>query len=191
MVRSGSVPRGDAVHRVSRPRGLLGTRRSAGLASTVGPLLVGVILAFAWNMAGSHGPEMPQPGLGLAPTVGTAVDQAADQAWASVTSVSTRFPDDRVSPPAGSRGPLGTDCDRARSSGTVRAAPSVDSAHVSACTSPRRLPEARKKASTTSALTTMWSAHRRYGHSSTLIVAVSTRGERVLRLVGHVDGCRR
>ena len=142
------------MHRGSRPRGLLGTRGRAGLASTVGPLLVGVILAFAWNMAGSHGPEMPQPGLGLAPTVGTAVDQAADQAWASATPTSTRFPDDRVSPPAGSRGPLGTGCDRARSSGMVRAAPSVDSAHVSACSSPRRLPEARKTASAMSASTT-------------------------------------
>ena len=92
------------MHRGSRPRGLLGTRGRAGLASTIGPVLVGVIFAFAWNMAGSHGPEMSQPDPGLAPTVGTAVDQAADQAWASVMPTATRLPDRRVSSPAGSGG---------------------------------------------------------------------------------------
>jgi hypothetical protein len=68
-----------------------------GLASTVGPL-VSIILAFAWNTAGSRSAEMPQPDPGLAPTVGTAVDQAADQVWASVTPMSTRIPARRVSP---------------------------------------------------------------------------------------------
>src|SRR5487761_1236979 len=95
VVRSGSVPRGDAVHRGSRPRGF-GPRSRAGLASTIGPVLVGVIFGFAWNMAASHGPAMPQPDPGLAPTVGTAVDQAADQTWASVTPTTTRSPDRRV-----------------------------------------------------------------------------------------------
>jgi hypothetical protein len=158
VVRSGSVPRGSGVRRASRPRGLLGTRGRAGLASTVGPVLVGVILAFAWNMAGSHAPEMPKPGPALAPTVGTAVDQAADQAWASVTPTSTRLPDHRASFPARSRGV------------------------------PRQSPEARKKATATSTSTTARPAHRRSGRPGTLIVAVPTRGKPALRFVGHADG---
>ncbi len=96
------------MHRGSRPRRLLGARGRAGLASTLGPVLVGVIFAFAWNVAGSHEAATPQPGLGLAPTVGMAVDQAADQAWANVMPTATRLPDRYVSPPAGSGG-LGAD----------------------------------------------------------------------------------
>ena len=161
LVRYVSVSRGDALHRRSRSRGPFGGQGRTGLASTVVPVMIGVILAFVWNiMAGSHGPEMPQGDPGPAPTVGTAVDQAADQAWASVTPTSTRIPDRRPSPPAGSRGPVSTDCARARSPRVVRAAPAVDSAHASACPSLRRSPEARKKASAMSASTTGWSAHR-------------------------------
>ena len=99
------------MHQASRPRGLLGTRGKAGLASTVGPVLVGVIFAFAWNMAGTRGPEVSQPDPGLAPTVGTAVDQAADQAWASVMPTATRLPDRRLNGVAAHRGaaaPLGS-----------------------------------------------------------------------------------
>ena len=120
------------MHRGSRPRGLLGTRGRTGLASTVVPVLVGVIVAFAWNMATSHGPQVPQPGAGLAPTVGTAVDQAADQAWASATPITTHLPY-RSTPPAraASRGPASTGCHRAGSSRVVRTAPAVDSAHAS------------------------------------------------------------
>ena len=158
------------------PRWLPGTRGGAGLASTVGPVLVGVIFAFAWNMAAPHGPVMPQPGPGLAPTVGTAVDQAADQAWASATPITIRPPDRRTPDPAGSRGPAMTGCHRAWSSRVVRAVPAVDSAKVSACSSLRRFPEARKTASAMSASTTALSAHRRPGHFSTLIVVVPTRG---------------
>jgi len=188
VVRSGSVPRGDAMHRGSRPRRLLGARGRAGLASTVGPVLVGVVFAFAWNMAGSHGAAMPQPDLGLAPTVGRAVDQAADQAWASLMPTATRLPDRYVSPPAGSGGLAGTDCARARSSREAYATPTVDSAHVSACSTPRRIRPARKAASNRPAFTTASSAHRRSGHSGTLIVVVTTRGKPPLRFAGHVDG---
>ena len=176
------------MHRGSRPRGLLGTRGRAGLASTVGPVLVGVIFAFAWNMAGAHGPEMSQPNPGLAPTVGTAVDQAADYAWASVMPTATRLPDRRVSSPAGSRGLAGTDCGRASSSRGAHAAPTVDSAHASACSSPRRTRQARNTASARSASTAVSSAHRRSGNSSTLIVVAPTKGKPALRFVGHVDG---
>jgi hypothetical protein len=128
------------VHRGSRPRGLRGARGRAGLASTIGPVLVGVIFAFAWNMAGSHAPGMPQPGPGLAPTVGTAVDQAADQAWASVMPSATRLPDRRVPSPA--------------------------------------------------APTTRPLAHRRSGHSGTMIAVVPAGGKPTLRFAGHVDGYR-
>jgi hypothetical protein len=110
------------VHRGSRPRGFFASRGRAGVASTVVPMLIGVILAFVWNVAGTHGLEMPQAGPALAPTVGTAVDQAVDQAWASATPASTRFPDRRPSSSAGSRRLAGTRCHQARSSRTVRAA---------------------------------------------------------------------
>jgi len=174
------------VHQGSRPRRLLGARGRAGLASTIGPVLIGVIFAFAWNMAGSHGAAMPQPGPGLAPTAGTAVDQAADQAWASVMPTATLLPD-RSTPSAraASRGPARTGCHRAGSSRVVRTARAVDSAHASACPSPRRLPvtpqrlpEARKTTSAISASTTAWSVHRKAGYSSTLIVVMPTREKR-------------
>ncbi len=168
--------RKDGVRRESRPRWLPGSRGGAGLASTVGPVLVGVIFAFAWNMAGSHVPEMSQAGPGLAPAVGTAVDQAADQAWASATSITTRPPDRRTPGAAGSRTPARTGCHGARSLRVVRAIPAVDSAKVSACSSPRRFPEARKTASAMSPSTTALSAHHRPGHFSILIVVVPTRG---------------
>jgi hypothetical protein len=185
VVRSGSVSREDAMHRGSRPRGLLSTCGKAGLASTIGPVLVGIVFAFGWNMAASHGSATPQPGPGLAPTVGTAVDQAADQAWASVTPTSTRSPDRRVPSPAGSRGPAGTACDRARSSGGTHAASAVDSEHMSTCHPPRRSPEARKKAS---ASTIRKAAHHGLGYSGTLIVVIPARGKPALSFVGHVDG---
>ena len=90
------------------------------------------------------GPEMPQPGPGLAPTVGTAVDQAADQAWASATPITNRLLDRRTPDPAGSRGPARAGCHRAWSSRVVRAVPAVDSAKVPACSSPRRFPEGKE-----------------------------------------------
>jgi len=182
------------MHQGSRPRGLLGTRGRTGFASTVVPVLVGVIVAFAWNMATSHGPQVPQPGAGLAPTVGTAVDQAADQAWASATPITTHLPY-RSTPPAraASRGPVSTGCHRAGASHVVRREPTVDSAHASTCSSPRRLPEAprrlpeaRKTTSAMSASTTAWSVHRKPGYSSTLIVVMPTREKRA-ELVGRVD----
>ena len=147
------------MQRVSRPHGLFGSRGRAGLVSTVVPVLIGVMLAFAWTMAGSYGPEAPQAGPGLAPTVETAVDQAAGQAWASVTPTSTRIPDRPTSSPARSRGMAGTRCNRARSSRTIRAAPAVDLANASACSLPRQFPEAAKTGSAGFASTTAWSAH--------------------------------
>lgn len=175
------------MHRGSRPRRLLGARGRAGLASTLGPVLVGVIFAFAWNVAGSHEAAAPQPGPGLAPTVGMAVDQAADQAWANVMPTATRLPDRYVSPTAGSGGLAGTDCARVRSSHRTHATPTVDSAHVSACSTLRRIRPARKKAAAPSAPTTASSAHRRSGHSRTLIVVIPTKEKPALRFAGHAD----
>jgi hypothetical protein len=123
VVRFRSVPRGDAAHQGSRPRGLLSPRGRMGLASTVGPVLVGVVFAFAWNVAASHGPELAQPAPGIAPTVGTAVDQAADQAWASATPITTPAPAHRAR----------TRCHPAsssRSSHVARIALTVDSAQL-------------------------------------------------------------
>ncbi len=169
VVRSGSVPRGDAAHQGSRPRRLLGPRGRMGLASTVGPVLVGVVFAFAWSMAASHGPELAQPDPGLAPTVGTAVDQAADQAWASATPLSTYSPALGTSARPG--GPASIGCHRVGSSRVVRVAPAVGSAHPVACSSPRHLRVA-KKPSGISASTTAWSVHRRPGRASAVIVVV-------------------
>jgi hypothetical protein len=140
-----------------------------GLASTVGPVLVGVVFAFAWNMAASHGPELPQPDPGLAPTVGIAVDQAADQAWASATPITTYSPS--LGTPARPGGPASIGCRRAGSSRVVLVAPAADSAHAAACSSPRH-PKAAKKPSGISASTTAWSVHRRSGRASTVIVVV-------------------
>jgi hypothetical protein len=177
------VLRGDAVHRRSRPRWLLGTRGRTGLASTVGPVLVGVIFAFAWNMATSHRPQVPQPGPGLAPTVGMAVDQAADQAWASATPITTHLRYRSTAAPAASPGPASTVCHGAKSWRMVRTAPMADSAHASACSSPRRFPKPGKAASATSAWATTWSAHHGSGHSSSMIVVVPTRGKSALEFV--------
>jgi hypothetical protein len=177
-----SVPRGDAVHRGSRPLGFSvpaggrGSPRPSGLC---------------WSALFSRSPgtwpaRMGRPCRNLVwgwrRRWGRAVDQAADQAWASVMPTATRLPDRYVSPPAGSGGLAGTDCARARSSCGVHATPTVDSAHVSAhvsaCSMPRRIRPARKMASARPALTTASSAHRRSGHSGTLIVVVPVRGSR-------------
>ena len=49
------------------------------------PVIVGVLLAFAWNTVGSHQAAMTTSGSVVAPQVGVAVEQAAAQAWASVS----------------------------------------------------------------------------------------------------------
>jgi len=161
------------VDRGPRPRGLSGGRARARLASTVVPVLVGVIVAFAWNMAGSHEAGMPSSP-GLAPTVGTAVEQAADQAWASATpSSSTRIPDHRASLPTGSRGPAGIGCRRGSSSRAVRVTSAGSAVQGTprqarqggavspACSPPqRRLPSAAQAGAAISASTTAWSAQR-------------------------------
>jgi len=52
--------------------------------STIGPVAVGVVLAFAWNMTMSQ-PQGDTEADSVTPAVGLTVEQAAAQAWASAT----------------------------------------------------------------------------------------------------------
>jgi fermentation-respiration switch protein FrsA (DUF1100 family) len=53
--------------------------------STISPVAVGVVLAFAWNMTMSHPQAAAEKESGVTLEVGLTVDQAAAQAWASAT----------------------------------------------------------------------------------------------------------
>ena len=68
-----------------RLRRLLGSRRIAGLVSTIGPVVVGVVVAFGWNTAATHQMSVSGTDAGVTPQVGLTVEQAAAQAWASST----------------------------------------------------------------------------------------------------------
>jgi polysaccharide pyruvyl transferase WcaK-like protein len=83
LVGCDSVRKVGATRRAMRRRPL--RRRRVGLASAIVPVVVGVFLAFAWNMAGSHRLAGDATGGGLAPRVSVAVEQAAAQAWARMT----------------------------------------------------------------------------------------------------------
>jgi hypothetical protein len=72
-----------------------------GLVSTIGPMAVGVVLAFAWNMTVSQPQPAAEAGSGVTPRVGLTVEEAATQAWASATPRATT---DVVSRPAASEG---------------------------------------------------------------------------------------
>ena len=50
--------------------------------ATIGPVAVGVMLAFAWNMAVSQPQHAAEDESGLTTQVGQTVQQAAEQAWA-------------------------------------------------------------------------------------------------------------
>lgn len=69
--------------RKARGRRLFEGRRVAGVTSVIAPLAVGVVLAFAWNTAGSYKPGSPTPNPGFSPEVEVAAEQAAAQTWAS------------------------------------------------------------------------------------------------------------
>ena len=62
-----------------------GTRSRMGLVATIGPVAVGVTLAFAWNMAVSQPQRAAEDESGVTPQVGRTVQQAAEQAWARAT----------------------------------------------------------------------------------------------------------
>ena len=50
--------------------------------ATVGPVAVGVMLAFAWNLAASQPHHVADDDSGVTQQVGQTVQQAAEQAWA-------------------------------------------------------------------------------------------------------------
>ena len=84
LVASGSVRRGNPVQqRMSAPR-LPGRQGRTGLVSAILPVLLGVMLACAWNMAASHISAMGT--FGLSQDVQVTTEQAAAQAWASATT---------------------------------------------------------------------------------------------------------
>ena len=90
----------------TRPRRLLGSRSRTGLVSTIGPVLVGVVVAFAWNTAASHQMADSGTAAGVTPEVGLTVEQAAERAWASATPNAGR--------PRVSVRPAGRGCGRER-----------------------------------------------------------------------------
>ena len=49
--------------------------------ATIGPVAVGVMLAFAWNLAVSQMQRAAGDELGVTPQVGLTVQQTAEQAW--------------------------------------------------------------------------------------------------------------
>jgi hypothetical protein len=53
--------------------------------ATIGPVAVGVMLAFAWNMATPQSQRAAEDESGVTPQVGQTVQQAAEQAWARAT----------------------------------------------------------------------------------------------------------
>jgi len=65
--------------------------------ATIGPVAVGVTLAFAWNMAVSQPQRAAEDESGVTPQVGRTVQQAAEQAWPAVHA-----------PPDGADGRRGT-----------------------------------------------------------------------------------
>ena len=68
-----------------RLRRLLGRRGRTGLVSTIGPVVVGVVVAFGWNTAATHQMGPSGTDAGVTPEVGLTVEQAAEHAWASAT----------------------------------------------------------------------------------------------------------
>jgi hypothetical protein len=49
--------------------------------ATIGPVAIGVMLAFAWNLAVSQMQRAAGDELGVTPQVGLTVQQTAEQAW--------------------------------------------------------------------------------------------------------------
>jgi len=81
-----------------------GGRSRNGLASTLGPLVVGVLLAFGWNMLLSqpHGAAGAEPG--ITRQVGRTVEDVTAKAWASATPHAA--PVDDGAPAGDGRGPV-------------------------------------------------------------------------------------
>jgi hypothetical protein len=77
------------VRRGIRLRGRISRKGAAGLASAIAPVVVGVVLAYAWNAAGATAQRQIQAARSLPAYVGTAAEQAAAQAWARITPAAT------------------------------------------------------------------------------------------------------
>ena len=56
--------------------------------ATVGPVAVGVMLAFGWNLAASQPQHAAEDEPGVTQQVGQTVQQAAEQAWARASYAS-------------------------------------------------------------------------------------------------------
>jgi hypothetical protein len=125
--------------RKARGRRLFEGRRVAGVTSVIAPLAVGVVLAFAWNTAGSYKPGSPTPNPGFSPEVEVAAEQAAAQTWARMTPEAHMSPEAHMTPaemtgnspgsadrdtslPAGPTGPRGSACRRPGSASSTAAA---------------------------------------------------------------------
>jgi hypothetical protein len=57
-------------------------RGRTGVLATVGPVAVGVMLAFGWNLASSQSQHAAADESRVTQRVGQTVQQAAEQAWA-------------------------------------------------------------------------------------------------------------
>jgi hypothetical protein len=67
--------------------------------ATIGPVAVGVTLAFAWNMVVSQPQHAAEDESGVTTQVGQTVQQAAEQAWARASHA----PEDGVGGRQGTR----------------------------------------------------------------------------------------
>jgi hypothetical protein len=68
-----------------QPRQRPGSRSRNGLAATIGPLAVGVLLAFGWNILVSQPHGAAGAESGITRQVGRTVEEVAAKAWASAT----------------------------------------------------------------------------------------------------------
>jgi hypothetical protein len=68
-----------------KPRQRPGGRSRNGLVSTVGPLVVGVLLAFGWNILVSQPHGAAGAESGITRQVGRTVEEVTAKAWASAT----------------------------------------------------------------------------------------------------------
>ena len=57
-------------------------RGRTGLVATIGPVAVGVMLAFGWNLAMSQPRHAAEDESAVTPRIGQTVQQATEQAWA-------------------------------------------------------------------------------------------------------------
>jgi hypothetical protein len=57
-------------------------RARTGLVATIGPVAVGVMLAFGWNLAMSQPRHAAEDESAVTPRIGQTVQQATEQAWA-------------------------------------------------------------------------------------------------------------